>query len=73
MVSVLDLVLIFCPKTSSLLSKCQLSQPNSFCYNCTSFLFYQGPGLSTVDGGVVVDLRELKGIRVDTENQTIRW
>jgi hypothetical protein len=33
----------------------------------------KGPGLSTVDGGVVIDLRELKGIRVDTENQTVRW
>lgn len=33
---------------------------------------HNGPGLSSVDGGMVVDLRNLKGIRVDPESQTVR-
>ena len=33
---------------------------------------HNGPGLSTVDNGVVIDLRELKGIRVDPDTETVR-
>ena len=33
---------------------------------------HNGPGLSTVDNGLVIDLRDLKGIRVDPDAQTVR-
>ena len=33
---------------------------------------HNGPGLGTCDGGLVVDLRSLKGIRVDQKNRTVR-
>src|SRR5262245_17223256 len=33
---------------------------------------HNGPGLGTVDGGLVVDLSRMKGIRVDQRNRTVR-
>jgi hypothetical protein len=33
---------------------------------------HNGPGLASVDGGLVIDLSELKGIRVDPEARTVR-
>ncbi len=33
---------------------------------------HNGPGLGTCDGGLVVDLRSLKGIRVDQKARTVR-
>src|SRR5262249_49201173 len=33
---------------------------------------HNGPGLGTCDGGLVVDLRSLKGVRVDQKNRTVR-
>jgi FAD/FMN-containing dehydrogenase len=33
---------------------------------------HSAPGFGTCDGGVVLDLRRMKGIRVDTERRTVR-
>jgi FAD/FMN-containing dehydrogenase len=33
---------------------------------------HNGPGLGVCDGGLVIDLSRLRGIRVDQENQTVR-
>ena len=33
---------------------------------------HNGPGLGVCDGGLVIDLSRLKGIRVDQENRTVR-
>src|ERR1041385_6037272 len=33
---------------------------------------HNGPGLGSCDGGLVVDLSRLKGIRVDQKNRTVR-
>ncbi len=33
---------------------------------------HNGPGLALVDGGLVIDLSQMKGIRVDPESQTVR-
>ncbi|TVQ92140.1 MAG: FAD-binding oxidoreductase, partial [Bacteroidetes bacterium] len=33
---------------------------------------HSGPGLALVDDGLVIDLSEMKGIRVDPENKTAR-
>ncbi len=33
---------------------------------------HNGPGLGTCDGGLVVDLSPMKGIRVDPDNRTVR-
>src|SRR5918994_692624 len=32
---------------------------------------HRGPGFGTCDGGVVLDLRRMKGIRVDAERRTV--
>ena len=33
---------------------------------------HNGPGLGTVDGGLVLDLSPMKGVRVDPTNRTVR-
>lgn len=33
---------------------------------------HNGPGLSLVDDGIVIDLSEMKGIRIDPDAQTVR-
>src|SRR5260370_18715046 len=33
---------------------------------------HNGPGLGSVDDGLVIDLLPMKGVRVDTSNRTVR-